>query len=466
MKRKLSTQLSLGFALIVLVTVALISLAANVLINHQFEKYVKNQQKEFSDGLAAGLSDQYDPADNGWNLDYIHGFGMYALNDGYIIKVYDADKQVVWDAENHDMTFCHQIMSDIRLRMLEQKPELKGDFITYHYELKQSDALVGYADISYYSPYYFNENAFLFVDSLNQILLVIGLLSLIGAVAAGIILAKHISSPIVKTIEITREISDGNYSVRFASEVRIKELNELAQAVNHMAGMLGEQDALRKRLTTDVAHELRTPLANVSSYLEALIEGVWDPTPERLQHCYDELGRISSIISDLERLRQIEDENLILNREPLDLLELSKGVCLAFEPEFAKKRLTCLIEGESSIISGDKGRLNQVVFNLLSNAVKYSVEGGQIRIQVKDSAANGTLLVEDSGMGIPENDLPHIFERFYRTDRSRNRKTGGAGIGLTIAKAIVQAHSGKITVKSEEGNGTQFIVELPKNDTC
>lgn len=460
MRRKLGTRLTAGFALIVLVTVTLVSLASNFLISRQFEKYVEGQQKEFSDNLAQGMSDQYDVKADAWNEDYIHGFGMYALNDGYIIKLYDAAGGIVWDAENHDMTLCHQIMSDFRLRMEEQGAE--GDFVTYHYELKQGSALVGYADISYYSPYFYNENAFQFVGSLNKILLAVGIFSLIGAAAAGMILARHISNPIVKTIEITREIADGNYRVRFASEVQIKELNELTEAVNHMAEMLEGQDVLRKRLTTDVAHELRTPLANVSSYLEAIIEGVWEPTPERLQSCYDELGRISGIISDLERLSQIENENLKLSREQVDLLELAAAVRTAFEPDFAEKNLDCRIEGGSAVVFGDRQRLHQVIFNLLSNAVKYSRQGGEIRLYISASTENAVLTVEDNGIGIPEKDLPWVFERFYRTDHSRHRKTGGAGIGLTITKAIVQAHGGRITVESTEGKGSRFTVTLPK----
>ncbi len=462
MKRKLSTQLSLGFALIVLITVSLISLAANLLINRQFEKYVENQQKEFADGLAEGLSDQYDSSEGGWNLDYIHGFGMYALNDGYIIKLYDANEETVWDAENHDMTLCHQIMNEISLRMVEQKPDVEGNFVTSRYDLTQNGTLIGYADISYYCPYYFNENAFRFVDYLNRVLIIIGICSTLGAVIAAVSLAKRIASPITRATAIVREISEGNYSIPFESDTKTRELAELIQSVNHMAKSLSEQETLRKRLTTDVAHELRTPLANVSSHLEALIEGVWEPTPQRLQSCYDELGRISGIISDLEKLRQIESENMILHKEPVNLFELSQNVKNTFESELAKKNLLCLIEGNPAIVSGDQKRLYQVIFNLLSNAVKYSPENSRITIQIQDSDTKGFLTVEDQGVGIPQKDLPLIFERFYRIDRSRYRRTGGAGIGLTIVKAIVQAHGGKITVESEEGCGSRFVVALPK----
>lgn len=462
MRRKLSTQLSLGFMLIVLISISLISVTANILINRQFEKYMGEQQKSFSEELAGALSPQYDSNTGEWNQDYIHGFGMYALRDGYIIKLYDMDGNVVWDAENHDMTLCHQVMVEISSRMAEKRPELKGDFLTCRYNLEQNGSVVGYLDVSYYSPYYFNENDFRFIDSLNRILFIVGIFSIACAAAIGVALAKRLSAPIAKMTEITREISEGNYAIRFESDVWTRELAELSESVNHMAESLEMQEGIRRRLTTDVAHELRTPIANVSSQLEAVIEGVWEPTTERLQSCYDELGRISNLISDLEKLRQIEDENMNLSKGRVDLFELSQAVQTAFETELERKRLACTVSGETAVVLGDQKRLHQVIFNLISNAIKYSVEGGQIRVQVEDGEENAVLIVEDQGIGIPEKDLPLIFERFYRADRSRNRKTGGAGIGLTIVKAIVQAHGGKIKVESKEGCGSKFIVTLPK----
>lgn len=462
MKPKLSTQFSAGFALIVLFTVTLISLAANFFISRQFQKYVEEQQKAFSDGLAEALSDQYDASTGQWNLDYIHGFGMYALNDGYIIKLYDNEHSIVWDAENHDMTLCHQIMSSFIQRMETQKPELKGTFVTHCYDLNQNELPVGHADTSYYSPYYFNENAFQFIGSLNRILFFIGLLSFIGAIIAGFALARRISRPISQVTALTREISGGNYDIRFESSVGTKELEELTGAVNQMARALEEQETLRKRLTADMAHELRTPLANVSSHLEAIIEGVWEPTPERLQNCYDEISRLSGIISDLEKLRQVENENLKLDRESVDLFELAQDVRISFEKELQIKHLNCFIEGCSCIIYGDRRRLYQVIFNLLSNAVKYSWDGGDIYIRIMETTETALLIVEDDGIGIPPDELQLIFERFYRTDRSRNRKTGGCGIGLTIVKSLVQAHGGLVRAENKETRGSRFIVTLPK----
>ena len=274
-----------------------------------------------------------------------------------------------------------------------------------------------------------------------------------------------LSVPLTKAKETAEKIADGNYQIRYGADktnTAALELAQLGQAIDHMAENLEKQEDVRRQLTSDVAHELRTPVANVSSQLEAMIEEVWEPTKERLQSCYDELGRISGIISDLEKLRQIEASNMVLEKEPVDLLELAQAVKTAFEPELAKKKLTCMVTGESAIISGDQRRLHQVIFNLVSNAVKYSTESGQILIDIHNSGKNVQLTVKDQGIGIAKEDIPLIFERFYRTDRSRNRKTGGAGIGLTIVKAIVLAHGGNISVESVKGCGSCFMVVLLK----
>lgn len=462
MRHRLRTQLSAGFALIALTVISLISLTSNLLINRQFEKYMEAQQRSFSEKLADGLSLQYDRMSGMWNLEYIHGVGMYALTDGYILKLYDKNGESVWDAENHDMTYCHQIMDDISSRMESIRPNLDGKFITRRYELLQNGTEIGYADIVCYGPYSFTEDAFHFLDSLNRILLTIAVLSVAGAVLAGAVLARHIARPIVKTIQITRQISEGNYAMRFESQVRTSELKELTQAVNHMAEALEAQENMRKRLTTDVAHELRTPLSNVASHLEAMIEGVWAPTGERLKSCYDEILRISRLVSDLERLRQTENENLKLQKTPVELFSLSQTVCSGFEAELSAKRLNCAVNGARTVVPADRERLYQVLSNLLSNAVKYSPEGGHIRITVSDEPTKGIVSVADDGIGIPEEDLPFVFERFYRTDKSRNRRTGGSGIGLTIARAIVQAHGGTISAESPAGNGSRFTVVLPK----
>lgn len=459
---RLRTVITVCFALIVLAAVFLISIASNVLINRQFENYIAEQKSTHAAELAQNVSYQYSNATGEWNLDYIHGLGMYALNEGYIIKLYDADEHILWDAENHDMTFCHQMMDTIALRMKENRPDLEGDFVMHRYDLEQGQEVIGFLDVRYYTPYYMSENDFQFIRALNQILIAVGVISLLGAVLMGLVFAGSMTGPVIKTVEITKQISAGDYSIRSQGSVKIKELFELSQAVNQMAESLEEQETMRKRLTSDVAHELRTPVANVSSYLEAIIEGVWEPTPERLQCCYDELDRISKLVSDLERLRQVENENLKLQKEQVDLLELANTVVKNFETQTAEKNLRCIVTGTHAAVFADRRRIQQVVTNLVSNAVKYSNKNGVVRVVVEELEDTAVVCVEDDGIGIEKKEQKLIFERFYRTDKSRNRKTGGAGIGLAIAKTIVQAHDGKIAVESEEGHGSRFIVTLPK----
>ena len=193
----------------------------------------------------------------------------------------------------------------------------------HHYEVKQSNAVIGYLDVSYYSPYYLNESDFRFLDSLNRILLVVGICAAVAAAAAGAVLAKSLSVPLLKVTEMTRKISEGDYGMRLENGNRqTQELVELSSAVNHMAESLERQETLRRRLTSDVAHELRTPVANVSLNLEMML-GPFLEHINACKSCYEELGRISGIISDLEKLRQMETENMNLELEPVNLLELA-----------------------------------------------------------------------------------------------------------------------------------------------
>lgn len=294
-------------------------------------------------------------------------------------------------------------------------------------------------------------------------LAVVGIISIVFAAIAGIILAGKISVPVKAATRAAKDIARGNYNNRINTDICTMELSELGNAVNHMAESLDNQEMLRRRLTSDVAHELRTPVANVSSNIETIIEGALEPTNERLSSCYNELERITGIITELEKLRQIEGENMILHIGHVDIYELAKEVKLIFENEMSKKNIRCDIIGEHIDVCVDKDKMSQVLNNLISNAVKYTDNYGNIQITVIQENENVVITVEDNGCGIDDNDIQYIFERFYRTDKSRNRSTGGAGIGLTITRAIVQLHGGTIHVESKKGVGSLFKVTIPAN---
>ncbi|MDR3090717.1 MAG: HAMP domain-containing histidine kinase [Clostridiales bacterium] len=210
---------------------------------------------------------------------------------------------------------------------------------------------------------------------------------------------------------------------------------------------LARQEEIRKQLTADVAHELRTPLTAVSTNLEAMAEGALEPTSERLNACYDEIGRLGNLVADLENLAKTESEILKLKFATLDLYEIAEEV-------FGN------VGGEHVTVQADRERVLQVLNNLRTNAEKYG--DGKISVTVKSAGKYGEISVADSGAGISEEDLPHIFERFYRADKSRTRSTGGAGIGLAIVKSIVTAHGGIVSVTSKIGEGSTFVVQLKK----
>lgn len=460
--RKFLTQLTLCFALIVLLTVALIAIFANIFLVKNFDSYLTNQQLEYEQNLASGLTLQYDDETEEWNVEYIHGMGMYALEDYYIIKVYDKNGSVVWDAENHDMQSCHNVMQGLLDEITRLKTQNPQSFFTTQYPLLRAGVQIGTAEITHFVSNGLSESDQQFINSLNVILVVVGVLSLVVAVVVSVFLANKISKPITQLAKVTKEISRGNYTIRCDDTTKTQEIYQLTDSVNHMTDEIEKQEKLRQRLTSDVAHELRTPLAIAASYLEAMSEGVWEPTPERLRSCQEEIDRITNIVSELEKIRQIESENLNLNRTDFDFKEIVESVTSLFDIKMSEKKLSCITGNDKMIVNADERKIRQVLLNLISNAVKYSYEGGKIEIGWQEYDTEWKFYVKDTGIGFPQEQADLLFERFYRTDVSRSRGTGGVGIGLSIVKAIVEAHGGKVTADSVQGKGSLFTVVLPK----
>jgi signal transduction histidine kinase len=446
--------------LVALSAVALIGFLSNTLIDRRFESYITKQQEARAENIADTLGMYYDAATDKWDISSIHALGMYSLYDGYLIKVFDKDNNGVWDAEFQDMSLCGQIMSEISERMSAHGAA--GDFVSLEYDLARDGQKVGSVSVRYFGPFFLSESDFSFLSSLNLIFLAIGAFSLLLSFAIGGLLARHIASPISESIDIANKIADGRYDVQLESRTKTWELHKLVSAINLLASNLAKQEKLRKQLTADVAHELRTPLATLSSHLEAMIDHVWEPTVKRLKSCHDEILRLNGMVADLERLERAESDNLKLDKTPADLLDLAKNARGVFEAQLAGKNIRLWIEGATSVVSVDKGRISGVIANLMSNAVKYTPEGGEINIFVKDSPSEAVFIIEDTGTGIPESELPFIFERFYRADKSRNRNTGGAGIGLAIVRSVVTAHGGTVTAENRDDGGCRFLMAFPK----
>jgi Signal transduction histidine kinase len=461
LKYSLRTKLSLSYALVALLLVASISIITNVFLQKQFGEYVMNEQIAKAKQITSSLTQQYDTKTNTWNAKTIESIGVTALEQGMIVKLKDSNGLMVWDATVHNNGLCNQMIAHMSKNMASRYPNLKGGYEEKKYILTNSSQTIGTVNIGYYGPFYYTDNESTFIDTLNNMLIGVALVSLIIALFLGTLMARRISSPITKAINAAKQISIGNYKERINDNSNTSEITELINATNNLAQTLENQDMLRKRLTSDVAHELRTPLATLQSHLEAMIDGVWQPNKERLASCHEEILRMNRLVGDLEKLSKYEGENLILSKSEFDIKELITTIANNFEADFKNKNIKFSMTSEPYLIKADRDKVSQVLINILSNAVKYTPLGGSVSVLTYTDKNFIKISIEDTGFGIPKEDLPYIFERFYRADKSRNRMTGGSGIGLAIACAIIDAHKGNIRVTSEIDKGTQFTISLP-----
>ena len=299
--------------------------------------------------------------------------------------------------------------------------------------------------------------------SINRYLLWGGLLGVVVAALLTLLLSRRILSPVESLAQAARGLSRGDFSQRV--DVRSKdEFGELAKTFNSMAQDLERTEQLRRNLVADVAHELRTPLSNIQGHLEAIRDGLLPAEPATFDSIYEEVLLLARLVEDLQELTLAEAGQLALLRQSADVAEIARRAVAAAQPPAEAKGLTLEAElpAQQATAEVDPERIGQVLRNLLSNAITHTSEGGRITVDLKDTGDELHISVADTGAGIPPEDLPYVFERFYRADRSRVRATGGAGLGLTIAKQLVEAHGGVIGVESEVGNGSRFTFTLPK----
>lgn len=461
MRYSLRAKLSLSYVVMGLFLIAAICLSANYLLEGQFRDYIIEQHRQRDKELVYLISRQYNSESDTWDKRVIENIGVNALEQGLIVKVEDSSG-IVWDATVHNSGLCAQMLEHMSQNMSSRYGDFRGSYMENSYPLMNSQDQVGSVIIGYYGPFYLNDNELSFINSLNGMLIGVGVFSLLFALLLGTFMAKRLSQPINRVIAAAGEIARGNYADRVTEDSNTKEIVELTSTINNLAGTLEQQEILRKRLTADVAHELRTPLATLQSHLEAMIDGIWEADAKRLKSCHEEIIRINRMVGELEKVAKYDSEKIILNRTDFDIFKLVQSIIHQFEADFANKGVEINLRGEEIPICADKDKLCQVIINLISNALKYTETGGTVEVVLNSNETTVEISVRDTGIGIPREDLPFIFERFYRADKSRSRITGGSGIGLTIVKAIVEAHQGKVTVHSEFQKGTEFIVSLPK----
>ena len=289
-----------------------------------------------------------------------------------------------------------------------------------------------------------------------------GLVAIGIAVLLTFLLSRPILAPVKALINATRQFGRGNLSHRVDNKDR-GELGELASSFNSMAGNLERIECLRRNMVADVAHELRTPLSNLKGYLEAINDGVIKPDKKTISSLNEEAASLSRLVADLQELSLADAGELKMTFQSENIINLIQETVNATQSKATAKnlKLNADLPAKLPTLNVDPQRIKQVIHNLLDNAIAHTGKGGTVTLKAIEKNGMISVSVADTGEGIPPEDLPTIFERFYRVDKSRSRTTGGSGLGLTIAKRLVEAHGGKISVDSQPGKGSTFTFSLP-----
>jgi two-component system sensor histidine kinase BaeS len=296
--------------------------------------------------------------------------------------------------------------------------------------------------------------------SLRWSILVASAVAIVAALGVALLIARRLDRPISRLIRAARRLGTGDLTARVGSHGAPGEVGELAVTFDQMADALAREDEVRRVLVSDVAHELRTPVTILQASLEELVEGAVEPETDRLSSLHDEVLRLARILQDLESLAAAQAAGLEMNVAPVDLARVTGTAIDRLRTSFATAEVEPYADLEPATVLGDADRLDQVVTNLLTNAVKFTPPGGDVRVRVAALNGDARLEVEDSGSGIPEEELPHVFERFWRGRAGRSKS--GSGVGLAVVAELVRAHHGRVEVSNTPGKGASFRVILPR----
>jgi len=302
-----------------------------------------------------------------------------------------------------------------------------------------------------------------FMASVNEVLLVAVAVALGAAFLMSLFISQRIVEPVRQMRRASQRLAQGDYRVRIPVWGD-DELGDLAAAFNQMAAELEQTEQRRLNLIGNVAHELRTPLSGIQAMMEGLVDGVLPADAATYVNIQGELGRLQGLVQDLQELSRVEAGEITLERRPVQVGSLVEAAAARLQPQFDDKGLHLTVETRDDLplVLADPDRIMQVLINLLGNALQYTPVDGSVRVSAAAEKGRVVVTVHDSGVGIAAEHLPHLFERFYRVDKSRARTGGGSGIGLTIARHLVEAHGGTLWASSPgPGQGSMFAFALP-----
>ncbi len=439
--RSLRVRLFVATILVVLIAVGVTAYVATRRTEGEFQRYVERRSPVDGRRIGAVLAHFYDE-NGGWSG--VQGqITQLAQLAGQRVVLADAGGQVLADSDNKLVGK----MVGTRWPPPRAVIEDSGQAIAALY----LDPLGG-------PP---NPDA-AFIEAVNRSVLFGALVAGLAAVVITLFVSGRILRPVGHLTTAAERMAQGDLSARVPVESQ-DELGQLAVAFNSMAGNIEQQEQLRRNMVGDVAHELRTPLTNLRGYLEAVRDGLIAPDTALVDNLYEETMLLNRLVLDLHELAQAEAGQLTLVRTPTPLSDVVAQAVEILRPQSDAKGVTLAVDVPTGLpeVDIDRERIGQVLRNLLNNALAHTPGGGEIGVSALGENGSVWVSVCDTGEGITPEDLPHVFDRFYRADRSRARQTGGYGLGLAIVKQLVQAHGGTITVESEPGKGSTFRFSVP-----
>ncbi len=447
---KISEQLRKYFVTISILSIVFITITSNLSINYFFSDYIRDSRSRDDLKVVQYVERVYSDYKE-LNSHSLMNIMHYAFSEDVVIQIRDKNNNISWNSSTFGIMYG----------MVDEYSNDEGNFSFRSYPLAYNGVQIGTIDVGRPKSIISNIEDEKFLITINSIFAAASILTLIIAIRSSTHISNKFLNPIYTIKENAKLIEQGKYKTLNDVNTNTFELHELSVSVKELAERLNYQESLRKRMTTDIAHELRTPLAAIQSHIEAFMDGVWEPNDERLSVIHGEIIRLTKLINELSELSIVEDDEINLKLSNVDISSTLNNIIESYEPMFLDKNININKNIQNDVnLMGDMDYLKRIFVNIVSNAIKYTNENGSVSVSLEQIKDKIRIIVKDTGIGIPKEDLKYIFERFYRSDLSRNRQTGGTGIGLTITKALVEAHGGTIKIDSEVGKGTNVIVEF------
>lgn len=441
--------------LTLLVIISAVALSSSFVLRefmvHDFRKYLEGEMEDRIYWVIADLERTYEQYSS-WKEDVIMEDTVWALMLGLEIKIRDKNNKVVMDSDKALNSLSPLVKRRLAAILQGRSPETSQIFQPYPLFLAGKE--IGSLEVRFLKP----RKESIFIARSNTFLLISLLILGVVTILLSVLFSKKLTNPIKNLDSATEAIIEGNLKRRVAISGN-DEIGRLSETFNKMAQKLELQESLRRKLISNVAHELRTPLGAMRSEMEGIMDDIVPLDKKQVQSLYEETGRLKHILEGIEDLAQAEASSMSMERQSIELKPFLTHIVERFSMLARDKGVSIELEcADTIMINADPEKLSEVVINLLNNALKAAEKGGQVSVRAGQRASEAFIEVTDTGIGIKQEDLPFIFERFYKASE------GGLGLGLTIVKELVEAHGGRIKVKSEFRKGSAFTVFIPLND--